>query len=34
MTIDGDKYDFVEDPEASREVLRQIDQKLVSLGLK
>lgn len=34
MLIDGDKYDFVEDPAAAQHVLQQIDQKLVSLGLK
>lgn len=34
MLIDGDQYDFVEDPKAAQEVLRMIDQKLVELGLK
>lgn len=34
MVIDGDKYDFVEDDQASSDVLRQIDQKLESLNLK
>lgn len=34
MSINGDRYDFVEDPQASREVLAQIDKKLASLGLK
>ncbi len=34
MSINGDRYDFVEDPQASREVLAQIDRKLESLGLK
>ena len=34
MLIDGDKYDFVEDPVAARQVLKMIDQKLIELGLK
>ena len=34
MLIDGDKYDFVEDPVAARQVLKMIDQKLNDLGLK
>ena len=34
MLIDGDKYDFVEDPVAARQVLKMIEQKLIELGLK
>lgn len=34
MVIDGDQYDFVENERAADEVLKQIDQKLVDLGLK
>lgn len=34
MLIDGDKYDFVENPEAAKKVLAMIDQKLVELNLK
>lgn len=34
MLIDGDKYDFVEDPAAAKEVLKMIDQKLIELNLK
>lgn len=34
MLIDGDQYDFVTDPAAAQAVLKQIDDKLVSLNLK
>lgn len=34
MSINGDQYDFVEDPKASEEVLGQIDHELKALGLK
>ncbi|MDO4903619.1 MAG: deoxynucleoside kinase [Limosilactobacillus sp.] len=34
MLIDGDKYDFVEDPAAAQQVLEMIDQKLIELNLK
>lgn len=34
MLIDGDKYDFVEDPTAAQEVLKMVDRKLVELNLK
>ncbi len=34
MLIDGDKYDFVEDPTAAQEVLKMVDQKLAELNLK
>ncbi|WP_283622184.1 deoxynucleoside kinase [Limosilactobacillus avium] len=34
MLIDGDEYDFVEDPRAAKKVLQMIDQKLVDLNLK
>ena len=34
MLINGDEYDFVEDPAAAQEVLKMIDQKLVELNLK
>lgn len=34
MLIDGDKYDFVEDPRAAKQVLAMIDQKLEELNLK
>lgn len=34
MLIDGDQYDFVEDPAAAKEVLKMIDQKLIELNLK
>lgn len=34
MMIDGDQYNFVEDPEAAKAVLAMIDQKLVELNLK
>jgi Deoxynucleoside kinases len=30
MLIDGDKYDFVEDPTAAQEVLKMVDRKLES----
>ncbi|KRL56338.1 MAG: deoxynucleoside kinase [Furfurilactobacillus sp.] len=33
MRIDGDKYDFVEDPDAANAVLAQIDAKLSTLQL-
>ncbi|MCH3911021.1 MAG: deoxynucleoside kinase [Limosilactobacillus oris] len=34
MLIDGDKYDFVEDPTAAQEVLKMVDRKLAELNLK
>lgn len=34
MMIDGDELDFVTDPAAAQEVLRQIDAKLTTLNLK
>lgn len=34
MMIDGDRYDFVEDPKQAQAVLHQIDQKLKEIGLK
>ena len=34
MVIDGDKYDFVEDPAAAKKVLAMIDEKLIELNLK
>jgi deoxyadenosine/deoxycytidine kinase len=34
MVINGDQYDFVEDHDAANQVLRLIDNKLESLGLK
>lgn len=34
MLIDGDKYDFVEDPAAAQTVLKMVDRKLVELNLK
>lgn len=34
MLIDGDKYDFVEDPSAAQQVLAMIDDKLMELNLK
>ncbi len=34
MLIDGDKYDFVEDPTAAQEVLKMVDRKLTELNLK
>ena len=34
MLIDGDKYDFVEDPMAAQEVLKMVDRKLAELNLK
>lgn len=34
MLIDGDKYDFVEDPAAAQEVLKMVDRKLAELNLK
>lgn len=34
MLIDGDKYDFVEDPTAAQEVLKMVDWKLAELNLK
>lgn len=34
MLIDGDKYDFVEDPLAAQQVLAMIDDKLMELNLK
>lgn len=34
MLIDGDKYDFVEDPKAAQQVLAMVDEKLVELKLK
>ncbi|MBS0948941.1 deoxynucleoside kinase [Weissella minor] len=34
LQIDGDKYDFVEDDNAAKAVLQQIDDKLISLHLK
>lgn len=34
MVIDGDKYDFVEKPEAAQQVLKMIDDKLIDLGLE
>lgn len=34
MKIDGDKYDFVEDPRAAQQVLAMVDQKLNELNLK
>ena len=34
MMIDGDQYDFVEDPQAAKVVLEQIDSKLSALNLK
>ena len=32
MMIDGDKYDFVADEDARKEVINTIDQKLTDLG--
>lgn len=34
MLIDGDKYDFVEDPTAAQEMLKMVDRKLAELNLK
>ena len=34
MLIDGDKYDFVEDPHAADQVLQLVDDKLTELNLK
>lgn len=34
MVIDGDKYDFVENPAAAKRVLEMIDHKLAELNLK
>lgn len=34
ILIDGDKYDFVEDPTAAQEVLKMVDRKLAELNLK
>ncbi|WP_270634950.1 deoxynucleoside kinase [Limosilactobacillus mucosae] len=34
MLIDGDKYDFVEDPYAADQVLQLVDDKLTELNLK
>lgn len=34
MLINGDEYDFVENPAAAKEVLKMIDKKLVELNLK
>lgn len=34
MMINGDKYNFVENPTAAKEVLNQIDQKLKEIGLR
>ena len=33
-SIDGDKYDFVNDPEAAKKVLSLIDEKVDELGLR
>lgn len=34
MMIDGDKYNFVENPAAAKQVLAMVDQKLIELNLK
>ena len=34
LSIDGDKYDFVNDPEAAKKVLSLIDEKVDELGLR
>lgn len=34
MLINGDEYDFVEDPAAAQEVLKMVDHKLIELNLK
>ena len=34
MMIDGDKYNFVENPAAAKQVLAMVDQKLTELNLK
>ncbi|MBM7616816.1 deoxyadenosine/deoxycytidine kinase [Weissella uvarum] len=34
LKIDGDKFDFVEDPAAAKAVLEQVDAKLAELNLK
>lgn len=34
MMINGDQYDFVEDPKAAQQVLQKIDSKLKQIGLK
>lgn len=34
MLIDGDQYNFVEDPAAASEVLKMVDQKISKLNLK
>lgn len=34
MLINGDEYDFVEDPTAAQEVLKMVDHKLIELNLK
>lgn len=34
MMIDGDKYNFVENPAAAKQVLTMVDQKLIELNLK